>query len=152
MKRLLLPCLILLFQTALAQEEGSNDTVVQSVPLIEKLFDTADDVVDWLSGDRWTFVPAVTYSPETRLGLGMRAIRIFRPAPGSINRPSTLPITFLYTFNKQLIFSTELDLWIRENTDHLSAELELSDYPFEFYGIGNNQTGRQEEHYASKKI
>ena len=152
MKRLLLPCLILLFQTALAQEEGSTDTVVQSVPLIERLFDTADDVVDWLSGDRWTFVPAVTYSPETRLGLGMRAIRIFRPAPGSINRPSTLPITFLYTFNKQLIFSTGLDLWIRENTDHLSAELVLSDYPFEFYGIGNNQTGRQEEHYASKKI
>jgi hypothetical protein len=152
MKRLLIPSLFFLLHAAYAQEEVAEDTVVQPVPVIEKLFNTADHLVDWLSGDRWTVIPAVTYSPETRLGLGIRAIRIFRPTEGSVNRPSTLPVTFLYTLNKQLIFSTELDLWANENLDHLSARVELSDFPFEFYGIGNNLTGTQAEHYASRKI
>lgn len=152
MKRLLLASLFFLLHTAYAQEKVAEDTVVQPVPVIEKMFNTADHVVDWLSGERWTFIPAVTYAPETRLGLGVRAIRIFRPAEGSINRPSTLPITFLYTLNKQLIFSTGLDLWANENLDHFSANIELSDYPSEFYGIGNDPVGKQAEHYASKKI
>ena len=151
MKRLLL-LLFFLPDTIWAQEEVSQDTLAQPVPVIEKLFNTADQVLDWVSGERWTFIPAVTYSPETSLGLGIRAIRIFRPEEGSINRPSTLPITFLYTLNKQMIFSTALDLWINENADHFSAKLELSDYPFEFYGLGNDAAGKQAEHYASKLV
>jgi outer membrane protein assembly factor BamA len=152
MKRLLPLSLFFLLQAAWAQEDVSQDTVVQPVPIIEKLFNTADHVLDWVSGERWAFIPAVTYSPETRLGLGIRAIRIFRPEEGSINRPSTLPITFLYTLNKQMVFSSSLDLWINENADHLSARIELSDYPFEYYGFGNDQAGKQAENYASKKI
>jgi hypothetical protein len=149
MKHLLLLSLFFLLQRAWAQEDTLAD---QPVPIIEKLFNTADHMLDWVSGERWTVIPAVTYSPETRLGLGIRAIRIFRPEEGSINRPSTLPITFLYTLNKQMIFSTSLDLWTNENLDHLSAKVELSDYPFEFYGVGNDQVGKQAERYASKMV
>lgn len=152
MKRLLLLSIFFLPHSAWAQEDVSQDTLAKSVPVIEKLFNTADQVLDLVSGERWTFIPAVTYSPETSLGLGIRAIRIFRPAEGSINRPSTLPITFLYTLNKQMIFSAALDLWMNENVDHFSARLELSDYPFEFYGLGNDASGKEAEHYASKII
>src|SRR5690606_3152218 len=139
MKRLLLPILFFLWHAAYAQEEVAKDTVAQPAPIIEKLVNTADHMVDWLSGDRWTFIPAVTYSPETRLGLGVRAIRIFRPAEGSINRPSTLPVTFLYTLNKQVMLSAAVDLWQKENKNHLSARVEFSDYPFKFYGMGNHR-------------
>lgn len=138
-------------QVSWAQGNVDPDTIDRPFPVIEKLFNTADQLLDWVSGESWTFIPAVTYSPETRLGLGVRAIKIFRPEEGSINRPSTLPITFLYTLNKQMVFSSSLDLWINENADHLSARIELSDYPFEFYGIGNDLPGKQGESYASKK-
>ncbi|HSI77858.1 MAG TPA: BamA/TamA family outer membrane protein [Lunatimonas sp.] len=117
---------------------------------IEGLFDFADEVINLISRDSWTFIPAVTYSPETSLGLGIRALKLFRPANSqdSITRPSSLPITFLYTLNKQAFVTTELNLWMRDNSAYLNTRFELSDYPFRFYGIGNNP--QTDEVYATR--
>jgi len=118
--------------------------------LIEELFDTADRLVDFVSGDSWTVIPALTYSPETSLGVGARAIKLFRPAKDrtSDTRPSTLPITLLYTLNRQLLFTTELNLWQTGNVGFLNTRLELADFPFKFYGFGHSPT--LGEYYASR--
>lgn len=150
MKSLLCLPFCLLAHVAWAQDRPTQDTVA-ATPIIEKLFNTADRAIDLVSGENWAFIPAVTYSPETRLGLGVRAIRIFRPEKGSINHPSTLPVTFLYTLNKQVMLSAAVDLWQKENKNHLSARVEFSDYPFKFYGMGNHRQDKLEENYASKK-
>ena len=141
--------LSLLAYPAAAQEEVIQDSV-KGPALIEKLFDTADQLVDMVSGESWTFIPALTYSPETSLGLGVRAIKIFRNQKNTLNRPSSLPITLLYTLNKQIIFTTALDLWFNGNKEHVSGRLELMDYPFWFYGIGQELSNDRGEAYATR--
>ena len=134
---------------AWAQQEVEGDTS-KAPMIIERLFDTADKMVELVSGESWTFIPALTYSPETSLGVGVRALKIFRHQQESTTRPSSLPITLLYTFNKQLIFTTGLDLWMNQNSDHFIGRVEFSDYPFKFYGIGNDRVEQREEFYATR--
>jgi outer membrane protein assembly factor BamA len=128
------------------EEMGQGD-------LISQLFDAADKIVESVSGDSWAVIPALTYSPETSLGVGSRAIKVFRyrsDQQGLDTRPSTLPITFLYTLNRQLLFSTELSLWQPGNTGFLNARVEMADFPFKFYGIGSSPT--KGEYYASRYV
>jgi hypothetical protein len=129
--------LILLWPiNSLAQNETDS---IPEKKTVEKLFDFGDLVVDKLSGEKWTVIPALIYSPETSLGLGARAIRVFRHknASDSLLRPSSLPITFLYTLNNQAILTTELDLWADQNKSYFNGRLEFSYFPFKYYGIGN---------------
>lgn len=141
--------------TVYGQGPEVADSVSNSKPqIIEKLFDFADKTVDLISGDKWSFIPAVVFSPETNLGLGARAIRIFRYQNDSSSflRPSSLPITFLYTLNNQAIFTTELEIWANENKEYVNARLELTDYPFKFYGIGNELEVANEEFYSTRYV
>jgi len=149
MKIIFILFLCFLVHPAWAQGQVESDTSKGPL-IIERLFDTADKMVDLLSGKSWTFIPALTYSPETSLGVGVRALKIFRHAEISVTRPSTLPITLLYTFNKQLIITTGLDLWMNENSDFFNGQVEFSDYPFRFYGIGNDLVNQREEFYATR--
>lgn len=142
---------LLLWCSAPAQEQGKTADLGEAESFAGKLFGLADRTIDLLTTDSWTFIPALTYSPETSLGVGGRALKIFRTgkdrSSGS-TRPSSLPLTFLYTFNHQLILTGELELWLDENKSFLNARIEFSDYPFEFSGIGNEVV--QAEPYASR--
>jgi outer membrane protein assembly factor BamA len=147
------PFLFLIFSISisLASAQEVNDTIPKSGTL-DKVFDFGDQVIDLISGEKWAFIPAVTYSPETKLGLGVRAIRVFK-YKGETNpnlRPSSIPITILYTLNNQTIFTTELDLWANENKEYLNARLELSNFPFKFYGIGNDPITEEGESYTTR--
>jgi outer membrane protein assembly factor BamA len=147
------PFLFLIFSISITL--ASAQEVHDSVPKpggIDKLFDFSDQVIDLISGEKWVFIPAVTYSPETRLGLGVRAIRVFK-YKGETNpnlRPSSIPITILYTLNNQTIFTSELDLWANENKEYLNARLELSNFPFKYYGIGNDPVTDEGESYTTR--
>ncbi|GAB2617157.1 BamA/TamA family outer membrane protein [Belliella aquatica] len=151
MKITLAAFLFIISTTLYAQVAVETDSTSKS-GVIEKLFDFADKTVDLISGEKWSFIPAVVYSPETNLGLGARAIRIFRYQNDTnpLLRPSSLPITFLYTLNNQAIFTTELELWANENKEYINARLELTDYPFKFYGIGNELDVTNEEFYSTR--
>jgi len=141
----------LLFGQLQAQDLGTVIEQGEKEPFMEKLFVIADRTVDLLSTEKWTFIPALTYSPETSLGIGARAIKIFRTGSDSLsgaNRPSSLPLTFLYTLNHQVILTGELELWMNQNRSFLNARMEISDYPFQFSGIGN--TVVEAEPYASR--
>lgn len=151
MKITLAAFLFIISTTLYAQVAVETDSTSKS-GVIEKFFDFADKTVDLISGEKWSFIPAVVYSPETNLGLGARAIRIFRYQNDTnpLLRPSSLPITFLYTLNNQAIFTTELELWANENKEYINARLELTDYPFKFYGIGNELDVTNEEFYSTR--
>lgn len=149
MKTALFLILCTLVHNATAQEDTIKD-MVEGPKVIERLFDTADKMVEMFSGKSWTFIPAITYSPETSLGFGVRALKIFRNQKEENTRPSSLPITLLYTLNKQLIFTTALDLWLKGNEDHISGRIELMDYPFRFYGMGNDLRADDVEFYATR--
>lgn len=141
-------CFFVLF--FLAQPVLSQEDTLKGPDIVDRLFNTADKVVDMFSGKSWIFVPALTYAPETSLGFGIGALKYFRTREDGNLRPSTMPISLLYTLNRQVMFSTELDLWWNGNKDHLFAELELQDYPFRFYGIGNEIALPAGERYSSR--
>ncbi|MDO9552550.1 BamA/TamA family outer membrane protein [Rhodonellum sp.] len=151
MKKILIGLAMFLSFGGYAQESSKGDST-GNPGLIEKLFDFADNTINLISGEKWSFIPAVVYSPETSLGFGARAIRVFRHKniADSLLRPSTLPITFLYTFNNQTFLTTELDLWANKNREHMNVRLELSNYPFKFYGIGNELDASNEEFYSTR--
>lgn len=117
---------------------------------IDRVFDLGDQVIDFISGERWAIIPALVYSPETNLGIGIRALMIFRDSSNPHLRPSTLPITFLYTLNNQQIFTSELEWWINENKSYTNARIELSNFPFNYFGIGNNPIAGLGESYTSQ--
>jgi outer membrane protein assembly factor BamA len=140
-----------LLNLSLVYGQELNDTLPKSGG-IDLLFDFGDQVIDLISGEKWAFIPAVIYSPETKLGLGVRAIRVFK-YKGETNpnlRPSSIPITILYTLNNQTIFTTELDLWANENKQYLNGRIELSNFPFKFYGIGNEPITEEGESYTTR--
>lgn len=151
MKRASLLFISAFFAYQMVNAQASTD-YVKKTESIEKLFDLGDKVIDKITGKNWAFIPAVVYSPETSLGLGLRAIRIFRyKENGNPDlRPSSLPITFLYTLNNQTIFTTELDLWANDNKEYFNARLELSNFPFKFFGIGNDPVISEGEFYTTR--
>jgi outer membrane protein assembly factor BamA len=102
-----------------------------------------------LTRDEWVFIPAVVYSPETNLGVGIRAMRVFTTDSSGVTRPSTIPLTFLRTLNKQTLLTVEFDRWGKGNQHQFYTRLEFQDFPFKYYGMGNaiNPTP---ETYASK--
>lgn len=131
-----------------AQEADTLEVIKK--PLIEQAFDFGDKVIDLISGEKWAVIPALVYSPETSLGLGARALRIFRDQENPNLRPSTLPITFLYTLNNQQIFTTELEWWADDNKSYTNARFELSNFPFKYFGIGNNPISGEGESYTTQ--
>ncbi len=138
--------------SAIAQTDSLATTDTPNTALHDRLLNTADDVLEWMSTDTWSFIPVVTYSPETSLGLGVGAIKVFRPKEGASPtlRPSSMPITFIYTLKKQAVLEIDLDLWKHDNRDYFNASLELANYPFEFYGIGNDMPAESQESYSSR--
>ncbi|MFO7823795.1 MAG: BamA/TamA family outer membrane protein [Cyclobacterium sp.] len=138
------------FSPVAAQDLQGEDSISGKISTVDKLFGVADRMVDLLSTDSWTFIPAFTYSPETSLGIGGRALRIFRLGDQAAvhTRPSSLPLTLLYTLNHQLILTGELELWMDENKSFLNSRVAFSDYPFQFSGIGNDVAAA--EYYATR--
>jgi outer membrane protein assembly factor BamA len=151
-KALFFSIFLLVFSNIIAQDDQDS---TQKAGAYERIFDFGDQVVDLISTEKWAIIPALIYSPETSLGFGARAIRVFRPkGENSENlRPSTLPITLVYTLNNQTIFTTELDLWSNENRDYFNTRLELSNFPFYYFGIGNDPLPIGEgERYGSRYL
>jgi outer membrane protein assembly factor BamA len=151
MKRASLLFVSTFFIYQMVNGQASTD-YVKKTESVEKLFDLGDKVIDKITGKNWAFIPAVVYSPETSLGLGLRAIRVFRYKENGNSdlRPSSLPITFLYTLNNQTIFTTELDLWANDNKEYFNTRLELSNFPFRFFGIGNDPVISEGEFYTTR--
>jgi hypothetical protein len=154
MKKAILVFIFLWFAISNISAQENQDTT-QNEGTFERLFDFGDQVIDLISGEKWAVIPALIYSPETSLGIGARAIRIFRPKGGNPSqlRPSSLPITLMYTLNNQTIFTTELDLWLNENRDYINGRVELSNFPFYYFGIGNDPLPKDEgELYGNRFV
>lgn len=53
------------------------DTLSVEISIFDKLFGFADNMVDPVSTDTWTFIPAINYASETGIGIGGSAMKIF---------------------------------------------------------------------------
>ena len=94
-------------------------------------------------------LPAIYYTPETRLAFGAGGIYTFRPK-GTLpeGRPSYFQAVVVYTQNRQFALSLEPNLYLKGETLLLTGLLELSKFPNKFWGIGNVTPDSAEENYT----
>ncbi|MFQ5602308.1 MAG: BamA/TamA family outer membrane protein [bacterium] len=98
------------------------------------------------------FIPALFYTPETKVAGGVSLMYYFRSASSSLeNRPSTLSPTFIYTQRKQIISQLFADFYWQDETYHLLAGGGYIKFPDKFYSIGHSTPKSAEEDYTPRK-
>jgi len=96
------------------------------------------------------FLPVIFYTPETKWALGAGGLYYFRLTKDkAVSRPSNLAFFGAYTQRKQTNFEVNPDLYLKRGF-HVQASLQYSDFPDQFYGIGNETTEEMEEPYTSR--
>src|SRR5690606_24910477 len=83
-------------------------------------------------------VPLLGYAPETGLEYGLSSIYNFYldKADTSI-RTSSLVLQGSFTTKHQTSLKFTTDIWTRQNKVHLITEIRYRDFPFNFYGMGD---------------
>ena len=84
-------------------------------------------------------LPAISSSPETGLEFGGAAILSFYS--DTINRSTRVSNIFGYatiTTKGQAKLSLNTSYWTSQNNWHYTESISYYNYPFDFYGIGNN--------------
>lgn len=97
-------------------------------------------------------LPAFGYSPETRWYAGAVVLLTTRLHLDTLTRTSNFKVEGNYTQNKQLILSSEWNVFSKGDRLFFSGEAAYLKFPENFYGIGNTTTEAMEENYDSKRI
>lgn len=95
-------------------------------------------------------LPALFYTPETRLGFGGLVSGVFNLGDHSNTRNSNVEILAAYTLNKQTILRTKNNLFTKNEKYSLSGELSYYNFPIFYYGIGNDTEEKFEEELSYK--
>ncbi|ELR69677.1 outer membrane protein, OMP85 family [Fulvivirga imtechensis AK7] len=90
-------------------------------------------------------LPALFYTPETRLGFGGLVSGVFNLGEPGSTRNSNVEVLVAYTLNKQTIIRTKNNLFTRNEKYFLSGELSYYNFPILYYGIGNDTKKEFEE-------
>ncbi|MBC3539706.1 BamA/TamA family outer membrane protein [Rufibacter sediminis] len=100
---------------------------------------------------KWNIYPVLYYTPETQFGFGTKLVHV-RKSEGTLptDRPDLYSPTLVYTSRKQILTTLSADVWRKHNRQHLYAQAEYNDYPYFFFGIGNNSPDEAEEAYTSR--
>ena len=83
---------------------------------------------------RWSLLPILFSSPDTRFAFGVLPQYFFYLAPDT--RPSNLRLDAYYTLNKQYSIQFKPQLWLPGNTYRLAGTVVFREWPTDFYGIG----------------
>lgn len=91
-------------------------------------------------------LPAIGYAQETGLEFGLAGVYNFY-----VNKSDTTirtsNITFIGTFTteRQTNLKLESDIWTTGNRYHYISELRFRNFPFNFYGLGNETAAQDED-------
>jgi hypothetical protein len=97
------------------------------------------------------FLPVIFYTPETQIATGITGIYYYRMSEKETNSyPSNINLALIYTQKKQIIFQLIPNLYIKEDTYHLTGELSYLKFPDKFYGIGRDSPEKMKENYTSQ--
>ena len=96
------------------------------------------------------FLPVIFYTPETKWALGGGGIYYFRLTQDkSVSRPSNTSFFAAYTQRKQINIEVNPDLYLKKGL-HIQTKFQFSDFPDQFYGVGNDTTADMEEPFTSR--
>ncbi|MVN21156.1 BamA/TamA family outer membrane protein [Mucilaginibacter arboris] len=98
-------------------------------------------------------LPLVAYAQETGLEIGFAALYSFYADTSNHNtKVSNLYFPVSYTFKNQSRISLKTDYWLSGNTYHLTGDIGYSNFPFNFYGIGNNTSAANKDLLVQKRF
>lgn len=97
-----------------------------------------------------SFLPFMSYTPETRLAVGVGGIYPFRLAGyESESRPNSIMMSVKYTQEKQYEVRLVPELYLKSY--HLRSDIFYQKFPLKFYGIGNDMSSDMEEFYTLRR-
>lgn len=97
-------------------------------------------------------LPAVGYAQETGFEYGLASTYNFYMDKENLeSRTSNITLIGTLTTKKQKNIKLLSDIWTKENEYHILSELRYRDWPFNFYGIGND-TWKADEDYLEQKL
>ncbi len=90
-------------------------------------------------------LPAIFYTPETRLGFGALTSFVFNLGDKVTTRNSNFQVLAAYTLNDQIILQSNHNVFTKDENMIFNGELSYYDFPIFYYGIGNNTKKEFEE-------
>lgn len=90
-------------------------------------------------------LPALFYTPETRLGYGALTSGVFNLGDKSTTRNSNVQLLAAYTLNDQIILQSKHNIFTKGEKYVFNGELSYYDFPILYYGIGNDTKEEFEE-------
>ncbi|MBL6445947.1 BamA/TamA family outer membrane protein [Fulvivirga sp. 29W222] len=108
------------------------------------------DSISYKKKVKLTPLPALFYTPETRLGFGGLISGVFNLGDREATRNSNAEVLAAYTLNNQIILRTKNNLFTRDEKYALSGEVSFYDFPILYYGVGNETEKDFEEELGYK--
>lgn len=93
-------------------------------------------------------IPALFYTPETKIAGGLSIIAYFRGNRPAESRPSTVQPTLIFTQKKQITSSLKIERYLFDDAYRLNLETGYKKYPDSFFGIGQNTKDSMEEQFT----
>lgn len=148
-KTLLLAALSLGLQSQTMAQENTLDSTNFIKKIIKKFVSSEKDSSRSAS---FMVLPAVGYAQETGFEYGIASTYNFYIDKNDLNsRTSNLTLIGTLTTKKQKNIKLISDIWTKGNEYHILSELRYRDWPFNFYGIGND-TWKADEDYLDQKL
>ena len=97
-------------------------------------------------------LPALSSSPETGLEFGGAALLSFYT--DTIHRETRVSSVFGYatvTTKGQTKLSLNANYWLPQNKFHFTSTIGYYNYPYDFFGVGNNTVATDEQHVTEKR-
>lgn len=141
--------LIFFFSTILLSpaQAQQSDNLIQKI--IKKAFSTEKDSTRKAS---FFILPAFAYAQETGAEFGVAATYDFYLDKQDLNsRTSNITLISTITTKSQKKINLNADLWTKNNDYHILLELRARDWPFNFYGLGN-ETWKADEDYLDQTL
>lgn len=111
--------------------------------LLEKLTSNSADTTRSAS---FLPIPAIGYAQETGWEFGLVTIYSFyTDRKDTLTRSSTLSAAATFTTKKQSNFLIRNDIWTPQNKYHHLEEIRYKNFPFYYYGVGNQTLAADKE-------
>lgn len=139
---------LLLLVTVLMCLSLANLSSFAQKKLIKKLL---SNEADSTRSSSFLALPALGYAQETGVEFGAVSLYSFyTDRKDTLTRTSRLTGVATFTTKSQSNFQLKSDIWSPGNSFHYNTELRYKNFPFNFYGVGNNTLEANEDRITQK--
>lgn len=125
-----------------------TSTAYSQIKLIKKLFSSEEDTT---RSSSFLPLPVIGYSQETGAEFGAVSLYSFyTDRRDTLTRASRISGVATFTTKSQSNFQLKTDIWSPGNRYHYTGEFRYKNFPFNFYGTGNQTLESNEDRITQK--